>query len=98
MPKRLLTLAVAGVLGAGAAVGVAACGDDETTTVEDVQSPATEVTETEGDPGGAPSGTPGVGVDEGDPGGAPSGTPGVGVDEGDSGGAPSGDQGDGYGY
>ena len=45
---RLPALLAALALGAGAALGVAACGDDddETTTVEEVESMTTEVTET----------------------------------------------------
>ena len=48
MKRRLPALLAALALGAGAALGVAACGDDddETTTVEEVESVTTEVTET----------------------------------------------------
>jgi hypothetical protein len=49
MPRRLLVLAVAGALGAGAAVGISACGGDDTTTDEiapvQIDNTTTEVTE-----------------------------------------------------
>ena len=47
MKRRVPALLAALALGAGAALGVAACGDDdESTTVEEVQSVTSDVTET----------------------------------------------------
>ena len=47
MKRRLPALIASLALGAGAALGVAACGDDdESTTVEEIQSVTTDVTET----------------------------------------------------
>jgi len=47
MKRRLPALIAALALGAGAALGVAACGDDdESTTVEEIESVTTDVTET----------------------------------------------------